>query len=353
MPGWRRGWKVLLVVASIALFVVALKLMQTGARAIAPVVREHLNVETAIGALGFGWGAAYVLLGGSPVAATAVTFFDAGQIDQTAAFGMITGSRLGAAFIVLLLGFFYVFYHHEPMRDLRIGLLALIVTATIYLPAFVLGYGALESGLFGPLTDGPNRLGEALEGGLVEQVTEKAKEICPPWGTFLAGLLLIMGSFKLFDLSLPNLDRDDGEIHGIRRYVYRRWPMFALGALITLLSMSVTISLGLLVPLHDRHIVHARHVVPYIMGANITTFVDTLLATMTMARGGAITIVLVEMGTVTVISLLILMFAYPRYEGAMLAAVEWVTASRFNLVVFVIALLTLPLALSLVALALR
>lgn len=38
------------------------------------------------------------------MAAAAVTFFDAGEIDETAAFAMIIGSRLGAAFIVLLLG---------------------------------------------------------------------------------------------------------------------------------------------------------------------------------------------------------------------------------------------------------
>ena len=349
MPTWRQSWKVVLVLMSVALFVVALKLMQTGARAVAPLVREHVNVETPVGALGFGWGASYVLLSGSPVAATAVTFFDAGEIDEAAAFAMITGSRLGAAFIVLLLGFFYVFYHGEPVRDLRIGLLALIVTASIYVPAFGLGYVALESGIFGALGDDTSKLGEVLEGGLVEQVKEQAEELFPPWGIFLAGLVLIMGSFKLFDLSLPSMDAENGEVSGIRRYVYRRWPMFALGAVLTLLSMSVTISLGLLVPLHDRRIVRPKHVVPYIMGANITTFVDTLLAAMTMERGGAMTIVLVEMGAVTIISLLILVFVYGRYEQAMLTAVDRITARRVNLAVFVAVLVALPVTLLLLS----
>lgn len=345
MSAWRRPWKVVLLLASVSLFVIALKLMQSGAQAIAPFVRQHLSVETPIGALGFGWGGAYVLLSGSPVAATAITFFDARQIDETAAFAMVTGSRLGAAFVVLLLGFLYVLYRRGSMRDLRIGLLALIVTASIYLPTFALGYGALELGLFGALEDGTSSLGEALEDGPVERIKETAEEMLPPWGVFLAGLILIMASFRLFDRSLPRLDPDNGKAGGIRHYVYRRWPMFALGAVLTLMSMSVSVSLSLLVPLHDRRIVHAKHVVPYIMGANITTFVDTLIAAMTMTRAGAMTIVLLEMGMVATISLLILVFAYGPYERAVLAAVDQLTATPRNLAVFVVVLIALPAAL--------
>jgi hypothetical protein len=258
---------------------------------------------------------------------------------------MITGSRLGAAFIVLLLGFFYAFYRRERLRDLRIGLLALIVTATVYVPAFAVGFAVLESGLLGTPGNDMMGLGEALDDSVIEEVKEKAEEVLPPWGVFLAGLLLIMGSFKLFDLSLPRLESDQEAASHIRRYVYRRWPMFALGAVLTLISMSVTISLGLLVPLHDRGVVHARHVVPYIMGANITTFVDTLLAAMTMERGGAIVVVLVEMGAVTVISLLILVLVYGRYEKAMLAAVDRISARRSNLAMFVAGLIAVPLVL--------
>lgn len=345
LPAWRQSWKVALLVASVSLFVVALKLMQSGAQAIAPVVREHLSVETPIGALGFGWGGAYLLLSGSPVAATAITFFDAREIDATAAFAMITGSRLGAAFIVLLLGFLYVLYRRGSVRDLRIGLLALIVTGSIYVPAFALGYAALELDLLGAVGDGSNTLGEALEDGPVERVKEKAEEVLPPWGVFLAGLALIMTSFKLFDLSLPRLDAERGKASQIRRYVYRRWPMFGLGAVLTLISLSVSVSLGLLVPLHDRRIVDARHVVPYIMGANITTFIDTMVAAMTMERSGAVTIVLLEMGVVAIISLSILILTYERYQQAMLAAVDHLSASPGRLMAFVTALIVLPVAL--------
>jgi solute carrier family 34 (sodium-dependent phosphate cotransporter) len=345
MAVWRRFRKILLILAAVALFVTALKLMQAGAQSFAPIINEHLNVESPTRALGFGWAASYLLLSGSPVAAMAVTFYDSGEIDETAAFAMITGSRLGAAFVVLLIGFLFAFYRREPMRDLRIGLLALIVTASIYVPALPLGFLALELELFGALDEGTSALGEALEGGPVEQVAERAEEVLPAWGVFLAGLFLVMASLKLFEFGLPRVDADSGEASGIRHHVYRRWSMFVLGAAITLVSLSVTISLSLLVPLHDRRILHARHVVPYIMGANIATFVDTLVAAMTMKRGGAMVIVLVEMGAVAILSLLVLVFLYPHYERAMLSAVDLITVRRRNLAVFVALLVALPMSL--------
>lgn len=345
MPSLARSWKVPLALVGVALFVASIKLMQTGAQSFAPVLKDHFDVETPVGALGFGWSAAYVLLSGSPVAAIAITFFDAGEIDRIAAFAMITGSRLGAAFIVLLLGFFYVLYRRDPMRDLRIGLLALIVTASIYLPAFGLGWGVLESSAFDSLSGGLEGLGGLLDTRPLEQLQEEARDRLPAWAVFLTGLVLIIASFKILDLSLPAMDAENGELGRVRSHVYKRWPMFGLGALITLLTTSVSVSLGLLVPLHDRRIVRPKHVVPYIMGANITTFVDTLVVGMAMERSEAFGIVLVEMAAVTAVSLVIFVFVYERFEGAMLAAVDRITAGRGSLAVFVGALVAIPLAL--------
>lgn len=347
MQRWRFPWKkVLFALAGLALFVAALELMQAGARTFAPVMKERFDVETPVGAFGFGWCAAYVLLSGSPVAATAVTFFDAGQIDEAATFAMITGSRFGAAFIVLLLGFFYVLYRRESTHDLRVGLLALIVTAAIYLPAFGLGWAVLDvvgaEGLSG-LTAG---LGDALDGSPIERVEEEVARRLPSWGVFLAGLVLILASFKLIDLGLPSMDAGDGDGPGrLRRYADNRWAMFGLGALLTLVTLSVSVSLGLLIPLHDRRMIHARQVVPYIMGANITTFVDTLLAALTMERNGALGIVVVEMGAVTVVSVLVLVFFYGPFERGALAAVDRVTATRASLAAFVAVLVLVPVGL--------
>jgi sodium-dependent phosphate cotransporter len=114
-----------------------------------------------------------------------------------------------------------------------------------------------------------------------------------------------------------------------------------------MVSMSVSLSLSILVPLSDRGFVRRENVIPYIMGANITTFVDTLLAAVLLNNPPAFTIVLVEMVSITVVSLLILATFYRAYQRVMLNFVEWVTDNNWNLAAFVASILVAPIILML------
>jgi hypothetical protein len=111
--------------------------------------------------------------------------------------------------------------------------------------------------------------------------------------------------------------------------------------------MSVSLSLSILVPLSDRGFVRRENVIPYVMGANITTFVDTLLAAVLLDNQAAFTIVLVEMVSVTVVSLVILLTFYRAYQRAMLNLVEWATARNRNLAAFMATILVVPIILML------
>ena len=171
----RRAWwervhvgKIGLFVASLYLFMLAITLMKEGARGVAPLVRNLLDVSSAANALGFGWLFAYAIMSGSPVAAAALTFFDAGVVDKLGAFAMITGSRLGASFIVLLIGFLYVLRGRDRATSLSMGLLSLTVTATTYLPGLFLGAVILHTGVL----DGLQLHSGALLRSVVDRVVE-------------------------------------------------------------------------------------------------------------------------------------------------------------------------------------
>lgn len=124
--------------------------------------------------------------------------------------------------------------------------------------------------------------------------------------------------------------------------------MFILGALVTLISMSVSLSLSLLVPLSTRGFIRRENVIPYIMGANITTFVDTLLAAVLLNNPQAFTIVLVEMVSITIMSIIILTTIYNPYQQVTLNFVSWATASNRNLVMFTIVIFCTPIILLIV-----
>jgi Na+/phosphate symporter len=170
----------------------------------------------------------------------------------------------------------------------------------------------------------------------------------PSWMLFVIGLGIILVSFNLFDKCLPQMTIKESRVGWMSRLVYRPAVMFGLGAIITLVSMSVSVSLSILVPLSSRGFIRRENVIPYIMGANITTFIDTLLAAVLLNNPPAFTIVLVEMFSVTTVSILILSLSYTSYLHRMLKFVTQVTSTNRNLAVFMMLLLLIPLALLLI-----
>jgi sodium-dependent phosphate cotransporter len=335
--------KIGLFLVSLYLFILAITLMKEGARGVAPLVRNLLAVTSVANSLGFGWLFAYLVMSGSPVAAAALTFFDAGVVDKLGAYAMITGSRLGASFIVLAIGFLYVLRGRDRATSLNMGLLSLSVTATTYLPGLLLGTLFLQTGLLDSFQLRSGALLRSVIDVTVEPLTSVAVDLLPRWAVFMVGLGIILLSFSLFDRCLPQMALKESQFGWMSRLVYRPGVMFILGALVTLVSMSVSLSLSILVPLSARGFVRRENVIPYIMGANITTFIDTLLAAVLLNNPPAFTVVLTEMVTITVLSLVILAFFYRRYLRGMLGFVGWVTASNRNLALFLAAIFVVPI----------
>ncbi len=339
--------KIALFSSSLLLFILAITLMKEGARGLAPLVHGGLAVTNPSNCLGFGWLSAYVIMSGSPIAATALTFFDAGVIDNLGAFAMITGSRLGASFIVLLIGFLCVLRGRNRATSLSMGLLSLTVTGTTYLPGLFLGIGVLQAGVLDRVHLGSGTLLRSITDMTVEPIAGLIVSLLPSGAVFGVGLGVILLSFNVFDRCLPKMTLKASQVGRMSRLVYRPWVMLALGALITLISMSVSLSLSILVPLSNRGFVRRENVVPYIMGANITTFVDTLLAALLLDNVSAFTVVLVEMLSIAIVSVIILATVYRRYEQSMLAIVTWVTASNRNLALFMGTIFIVPVILML------
>lgn len=349
-PWWRhiRLGKIGLFGASLYLFMLAITLMKSGARGITPLINDLGIISNGANSLGFGWLFAYLVMSGSPVAAAALTFFDSGVIDELGAFTMITGSRLGASFIVLFIGFIYILRGRDRASSLSMGTLSLTVTATTYLPGLLLGVVFLNSGVLDSIQLQSGALLISVIDSIVEPVAGLAVDLFPYWAVFLLGLGTILISFNLFDKCMPQMSLKESQIGWVSRLVYRPVVMFTLGAAVTMISMSVSISLSLLIPLSQRGFIRRENAIPYIMGANITTFIDTLLAAVLLNNPAAFTVVLVEMVSITVVSLVILIAFYHPYQRTSLQFASWVTKSNRNLVIFIFTIVISPVILMLI-----
>lgn len=340
-------FKVAIFLISLFLFTLAIYIMKEGARALTPLVRSTLAVDNPINSLGFGWLFAYVLLSGSPVAAVSLTFLTNGLVDQYGAFTMITGSRLGASFIVLFIGFLYVLRGKDRTSSLSMGLLSLSVTFTTFFVAMFVGIGIMSAGSFTNIQIQSGALINSVVDLIFDPIVTFISGVMPDVVLFLVGLGLTIFSLNLFDKALPQIAIKEGQVGNVSRFVYRPWVMFLLGAAITLISMSVSVSLSVLVPLSNRGFIRRENVIPYIMGANITTFIDTLLAGVLLNNPQAITVVIVQMFSILIVSMVLLMTFFHSYERGMLAFTKWITANNRNLVIFVASILIVPVILML------
>lgn len=342
LPDWRKPG---LALAGFLLFVLALGLMKEGAKEMGPLLRGRLEITNAADSMGLGWLMAYLILSGSPVAAAAVAMLSAGALSLTQAFTMIAGSRLGASLIVLLVGFIYILRGHEQWTALTAGVLSLLLTGSIQLAALPMGLLVLGRGWLDTLSI------PALEGvaigvnmGLDPLVTPLAA-LLPGWMVFAVGVGLAMLSFRLFDRALPDMRLERTDLGQIPRLIYRPEVMFLLGLVVTLLTMSVSISVGILVPLSARGYIRRENIIPYIMGANISTLADTLLAAALLGNPQAVTVVITHMLCAAIFSLLLIMLAYRSYERAISSALTWTTRRRRNLLFFLGIIFVIPVVL--------
>lgn len=329
-------------------FILAIQLMKAGAKTLAPWLKEASLIRNPFNGLGFGWLGAYFVLSGSPVAAATLGLFNSGALDTVQAFMMINGSRMGASFIVLFIGFVYMLRGHEPKRSMSMGMISLLTTWTTYAPAMLLGYIILSNGwLDGFRLSGTGQLVSALD-AIFDPIVAWITSWAPGLLVFVVGVGVVMFGFNLIDRALPELKLGRAGFSEAPRLLYRPIVMFGLGMTVTTISMSVSVSLGLLVPLSARGYIRIENVIPYIMGANVTTFIDTLVASMLMNNPTALTIVLVQMLSVALISLTILVISYRDYERLVQGIVSAITRSRRNQTIFMVALVGAPIVLLLV-----
>lgn len=332
--------------AAFLLFVLAVEIMKEGAGSLAPLIQNHLAVTNVADSLGFGWLMAYLVLSGSPVAAIAMALLGTRAILPVQALTMVTGSRLGASFIVLLIGFIYTLRGHESKTALSTGILSLLLTGSVQLLALPVGLLFVGKGEWLGSVEWPVLMGLCIGiNSVLDPVLDPVTAILPQWLIFLIGVGLIIVSFRLFDRALPQLSLTKTGLGQIPRLVYRPVIMFLLGMIVTVLTMSVSISIGILVPLSARGYVRRENLIPYILGANVSTLIDTLAAAVLLCDPRAVTIVLIHMASGILVSLPVVLLAYRPYERTISRALAWVTKSRENFALFLGAIFIVPIIL--------
>jgi solute carrier family 34 (sodium-dependent phosphate cotransporter) len=340
----RRIWFVARVLGALFLFIGALQLMKTGAGNLNILADDGFLLRNAGTTFGLGWVGALIVLSGSPIAASAVSLVAAGRVSETEGFTMLAGSRMGASFVVLVVAVVYALRggHGKRLTPLSTAVTAWVTTAIIYIPATFLGIFLLGSGPLRSLDlRAPPQLANFIDllYGRVIEIAARA----PAGFVFIGGVLVLLLSMKILDGVVPTLGA--GTLGAERMsWLRKKWPMFLIGAIVALVTMSVSVALTVLVPVVSKGYLKRVEIIPYVMGANILTLGDTLFAALTLDSPGAARIVLTGILSTTLISVFLLALAY----GPLMRLIEilrrTMLRSHRHLALFVSALFLVPVS---------
>jgi solute carrier family 34 (sodium-dependent phosphate cotransporter) len=339
--------RLVFLLLGLGLFVTALGLMKAGATELGPSLEGSVFTDNAWSTLGLGWLGACIVLSGSPIAVSALALLDGGVINPTQSFTMLTGSRLGAAFVVLLVGIIYALRRlgrAGRRAPISIGILSLTVTLITYVPGALLGYAFLESGALDDFDIGTSPSLTSLTDSMFGWAVDLTKALLPDWMLFPIGLGVLLVGFAVFDKVLPEVGEHRLEDHPESWYE-RKWPMFLLGCGACLLTLSVAVAVTLLVPLVAKGYLHRDNILPYVMGANITTLADTLVAAIVLGNVAGVRVVVAVTAAVTVWTLILLVAFYPLVRAGCLGFARWALQSHYHLAGFVAMMFAVPLVL--------
>jgi sodium-dependent phosphate cotransporter len=332
---------------ALLLFIFALRTLVLSAAALIDVL-DVLGAEGALNLIGVGWLGSYLVLSGSPIAATSLTLLDAGVLNESEAFGQLVGSRIGASFIVLAVGFVYYLRGRGLPDSVHVGVVAFLVTATTWIPIALLGLVALEWGWFDGLEFGAVGPLTSLIDAIYDPVLEPLQDALPDGILFFGGVFLLLAALRLFDAALPTPEDTSDRLSKTPEWLHGRWSMFALGGGVTLATLSVAVSLTLLVPLALRGTIRRDAIVPYVLGANITTFADTLFAAAALESGATGTIVITTIIIASLVAVVVLALFYRPYVRAIHWATRRISQDRHSLAAFITAIVVVPLILTLI-----
>ncbi|WP_266077402.1 Na/Pi cotransporter family protein [Haladaptatus caseinilyticus] len=335
------------IIVTIGLFLFAVRLLGDTTHALSPLLRRSFQrvIVGNVPALGISWLAAYMVASGTIVAALALSLFDSNLITPTQLFLMIVGSRLGSAAIIVFIGAFdYINEEVGSLREsVRLGLLTFLLTHSVYLPAMALGYvlisvafpaTSIDESIFPAGLRTPAVL-SILTGGILESVGSGA--------AFVIAIAALLLSMRSFDRILKRVNKRKLRARYLSR-LSDKWTSFGLGLVVTSLTTSVAFSLGVVVPLYNRGHINRNEIVPYILGANIGTLVDTLIIAIALntSIGALIVVLLLATGLVVTVLCLLLFPTYSRFVDTLQ---DGVIESDGYVVGFLLSLLILPLLL--------
>jgi len=339
------------------LFILSIELIKKSSLFLAPNIKDFLLQSLSpIKAVSVGWFSTAIVQSSGAVSTITAAFAGNNLLSFPTAVYIVIGAALGTTITAIIISLITVSAKRKDFRHgFEIGLCYAIYSAFLVIIAFLLEYFFsffsktsifLASKLGGKISllKIPDLVG-IITSPIVNPLFSKNNKI----------FILILG-FAILIFALRYMGKAVIGIFGgeenarkfINKHFESKYKTYLIGALLTAVLFSSSITIGLLVPLAVVRLIGLKRSIPFILGADLGTFTDVFLAALIIDKIPALAIALVYIMIAVLGALIFLpntkfLFRITKYVSKKLIKI-----SRKKALYILIALIAIPLLIILI-----
>jgi len=279
------------------LFVLAIETIKTTSLALAPDIQNFLLHDmNPLKAIATGWFTTAIVQSSGAIGSITAAFTGNGILSLETAVYILIGASLGTTMTALLISIITI---SQKRRDFRhgfeIGLCYALYSALLVGIVFILEFffGAFSktslflASIIGdkiPLNKVPNVI-EIITGPILNTLLEKTNNLV----VFIFGFAILIFALRYISRSIIEVFGGEEQTRSfINKHFDSKIKVYFLGAFLTAIIFSSSITISLLVPLAMARVINLKKAIPFILGADLGTTTDVFLASIIIGNVNAL-----------------------------------------------------------------
>lgn len=286
------------LIISFYLFIASIELIKNASFSLAEPLNNilfNLIQNNPFKAVGLGWLITGIAQSSGVISFIIATFAGNNILSITTALYIIMGTGIGSVITALIIS---LLIKGKKNRDFRHGFeiasVAVIYNIILVIILFILEY------FFKIFTKLTVYLSSSIKSTqltmpiinvmdiITYPLTILTHFISLPIIVLILSLIILTFSVKYFSQSILELFGEYKAKKFMNKYFKNKYKAFFIGLVLTSLFFSSAITIGLMVPLAVTRLINLKKAIPFLLGAEVGTFTDTLLAS--LVTGQSITI---------------------------------------------------------------
>ncbi|MBI5754987.1 hypothetical protein HZA41_02090 [Candidatus Peregrinibacteria bacterium] len=367
----RFSTRIIAVALFLLTFILAIEFIKVGIEPFSDTLREYIKqyVNSSLASMGIGWFTSFLTVNSTSIAVLGMNLVGHDILNFDEGFYLILGSRIGSAAVILFLGIIFYLKGQSYRRSINVGLLTFLAILSTSLLAIFFGKilhllkidenmaQALHSPGQGPMT-------KFISESFTHNIAAISLSQIGPVLTFLIGFIMVILVIELLNKVFYIIDFSEHDFeknpfrYQLSKLLRTRFFAFLMGTIIGALTLSITVTLSILIPLYTHETLvskikelfnkntslASRMLIPYALGANLGSFLDTFV--FAKISGSTIGLTLAyNVFLSSLFSILLLFLIYRIWSDIMIRISNWALSRPAYLPEIIILLITFPLLL--------